>query len=112
MGARRLELARQGPHLGPERVLAAAAGAVDPPHLASRLPLGERVQHRQDRCRADAGADERDGPARLFAEHELPAGAGELNRGADVERRVQVAAHGAAGLPFDADAQPVRRGRP
>ena len=75
-----------------ERVLAAVAGAVDPPDVALR-PLGrERVQHREHGRRADAGAQQRDGAAAGAVEHERPARARQLEHVAGLDGRVQVAA--------------------
>ena len=94
-----------------ERVLAAAARAVEPPHLAPRPIRGERVQHRQHGRRADARADQHHRAPARAVEHERPARAGELEHVAGLDRRVQVAAEDALALHADAVAAPVRRGR-
>jgi len=51
-------------------MLAAVAGTVDPPDLARRRRGGQRVEHREDRGRADAGIQQNDGSA-ARPEHEI-----------------------------------------
>ena len=83
----------QGADLGGERVLAAVARAVDPPHLALGALRGERVEHRQHRRRADARAEQHDGPDRVAVEREAARGAPTSSEVALAQRGVQDAAH-------------------
>ena len=94
-GEQRFDLVAEG-------VFVAVARAVQPPHRP-RAPLArQRVEHRQHRGRADAGADQHDRP-RAGAQGEGAARSGRVDRVADGGVLVQVAAGGALAL----DADPV-----
>src|SRR5271166_5867655 len=84
-------------------MLAAVAGAVNPPDLSPSLLGGQCVQHSEDRGGADAGADKDHG---TIAPPQRKAAA----RGAHVENiaclnlRIDVSPGGAMWLALDADA--------
>ena len=84
-------------------MLAAVAGAVQPPDLTLRVLRRQRVQHGEDGSGSDAGADQQDRRMGLV-EDERPAGRRDVEPAADREPVVQVAARGAVVLAFDGDA--------
>src|SRR4051812_44452930 len=82
--------------LGRERVVAAAACAVQPPDLPVGIPGGQRVQHGEDWRRPDPGTDQQ--YRRLgLVEDEGAARRGDVELVTDAQARVQIAA-GAAVL--------------
>ena len=83
----------EGPRLPGEYVLGSVAGAVQPPDVARRALLVQRVQHGEHRCDADAGAQQHDRPCAVV-EGELPARRGDLDPLTDVDGVAQVRAGG------------------
>jgi hypothetical protein len=93
---------QQGAGFGGERLIGAAAGAVQPPDVPAGPGRGQRVQHGQHRCRADTRADQQD--RRLArAQGEGAARRGYLQLVTRPHPGVQVLAGGAVFLPLDAD---------
>src|SRR5215472_12922711 len=83
-------------------MLAAVTGAVDPPDFARRRLRGQRVEHREDWGRTDAGAQQND----RFAprpQREVAARRTHLDHVADPDLRVDVSPGCPMGFPLDAD---------
>ena len=96
------QMVEQGADLVGERMLGAAAGAVDPPDLARGPLRRQRVEHGQHRRRADPRAQQDDG-ARGLVEDERPGRRAELDDVAHPDPVVQVRADDAVALDPDAE---------
>ena len=103
------ERGEQRARLGRERQVAAAACAVEPPDLAAGMLRRQGVEHRQDRRRADAGADQQHGRAGL-GEDEGASRRPDLEPVSDRDPGVQVAAGGALLLALDGEPVAARAG--
>src|SRR5271155_1515122 len=84
-------------------MLAAVAGAVNPPDLSPRLLGGQCVKHREDRGGADAGAD-KDHGALALPQRKAAARGAHIENIACLNPRIDVAPGGAMRLALDADA--------
>src|SRR5262249_6589093 len=85
-----------------ERMLATATGAVQPPDLSLRVPLCERMKHREHRRYPDAGTDKQHrcvGPV----EGEGAAGRCDVELPADGEPAVEIAARSTVVFALDGD---------
>ena len=96
------QLRKQRVDLLTEGLLGSIARPVQPPDRPRALLAAEGVEHRQDRGRADAGADQHDRPGPR-AQREAPARGGHVDHVTDGGVLVQVAARRALAL----DADPV-----
>jgi hypothetical protein len=102
VGLRVRQRGQESPGLCGERVLAAVAGALQPPDLSVRVLLRQRLQHREDGGGADPGADQQHRCICLI-EEEGPPWSGDLQLVANRQTRVQITAGDAVGFAFDGD---------
>ena len=97
------ERGEQRVDLGAEGVVGAVAGAVEPPDRPRRGVAGERVEHREHRRRADAGAEQDDRPV-ARPQDEGAARGRDLEHVPDAHGVVQPAAGRAVALDADPEA--------
>src|SRR6516225_6263222 len=90
-------------HLRRKRMLAAVAGAVNPPNLSPSLLGGECVQHSENRGGADAGADKNHGTLALPQRKAAARGA-HVENIAGLNPRIDVSPGRTLRLALDADA--------
>jgi hypothetical protein len=83
---------------------------VQPPDLPIGVLLRQRLEHAENGCRADPGADQQHRRVRLI-EDERATRRGDVELLADGQTAAQIAAGGAAAFALDADPVVARRGR-
>src|SRR5215472_9264701 len=91
-------------------MLAAVAGAVNPPNLLASLLGGQCVQHREDWSGTDAGADQDHGTI-VLPQCKAAARSAHVEHVACLNLRINVSSGGAMRLALDADAIAILAGR-
>src|SRR5271165_2610791 len=84
-------------------MLAPVSGSVNPPHLPRRRRGGQRMEHRDDRGRADSGTQEYDGSVARY-QREAAAWRARVEHVAHLDLSVYVSPRHAMSFPFDAHA--------